>query len=227
MRGRGNAAAKPTKMPSAAIFDLDGTLLDTLQDLADSANEALAQAGLPQHPVDSYRTFVGDGIHVLIQRILPLNMRDDSTIALVLGYYRTAYGRRWKATSRPYPGICELLDSLKARGIPVAVLSNKPQYFTELCVTELLPGYQFRVVYGQRDHVPRKPDPAAALEIARSLDLPPEDIVFVGDTKVDIQTAVAAGMIPVGVAWGFRPVEELRFSGARHIVQTPQEILAL
>ena len=166
----------------AAIFDLDGTLLDTLQDLADSANEALTAAGLPTHPVDAYRTFVGDGMHVLIQRILPEDRHDDETVAHVLALYRAAYGRRWNLKSRPYAGVPETLHELSFKPVKLAVLSNKPQKFTELCIEHLLPGNPFHLVYGQRDNVPRKPDPAGAVEIARAFQVRPEECIFVGDT---------------------------------------------
>ena len=213
--------------PRAAIFDLDGTLLDTLQDLADSANEALTAAGLPTHPVDAYRTFVGDGMHVLIQRILPEDRHDDETVAHVLALYRAAYGRRWNLKSRPYAGVPETLHELSFKPVKLAVLSNKPQKFTELCIEHLLPGNPFHLVYGQRDNVPRKPDPAGAVEIARAFQVRPEECIFVGDTKTDMLTATRAGMRAIGVAWGFRPVEELVEFGAERVVQHPAELLEL
>ena len=213
--------------PRAAIFDLDGTLLDTLDDLADSANEALTAAGLPPHPVDSYRTFVGDGINMLVQRIVPAARCDDEMVAHVLALYRAAYGRRWNSKSRPYAGVPELLHSLSFKPVKLAVLSNKPQKFTELCIAQLLPGNPFQIVLGQRENVPRKPDPAGALEIARAFEVPPSDVIFVGDTKTDMDTATAAGMRAIGVAWGFRPVEELRAHGAETVISHPAELLDL
>ena len=212
---------------SAVIFDLDGTLLDTLDDLADSANEALAEQGLPVHPVDSYRTFVGDGMAVLIARILPEGQNDGTTLQRVLGFYRAAYERRWKNKTRAYHGIVELLDKLTERSVPMAVLSNKPQYFSELCIRHHLPDHTFHPLLGQRDHVPRKPDPAGALEIAHHLNLRPEEILFVGDTKTDMETATAAGMHAVGVTWGFRPLSELLESGARTVINHPLELLQI
>ena len=214
-------------MPSAVIFDLDGTLLDTLDDLADSANEALAACGFPTHPVDAYRTFVGDGMTVLIERILPEASRTTGAVDLVLDYYRAAYSRRWKAKTRLYPGIEELLTGLTAGGIPLAVLSNKPQAYTEICMAHFLGHHRFEVIFGQRAHVTRKPDPAGAYEIAAQLGLDVTEILFIGDTATDMDTATAAGMIPVGVLWGFRQEAELRAHGARHLVGRPEEILAL
>lgn len=210
----------------AAIFDLDGTLLDTLDDLADSANEALAAAGLPVHPVDAYRTFVGDGIQTLVRRIVPADGAEEK-VAEVLALYREAYGRRWNLKTKPYAGVPEMLTALTARALPMAVLSNKPQRFTELCMAHHLPAFSFTPVLGQREEVPRKPHPAAAHEIAAALRLAPESIAFIGDTRTDMDTATAAGMVAVGVTWGFRPVEELRAHGARVIVDYPRELPAL
>ena len=212
--------------PLAAIFDLDGTLLDTLDDLADSANEALSAAGLPTHPVDAYRIFVGDGINKLVQRILPEG-GDDEMVAQVLALYRAAYGRRWNSKTRPYAGVPETLHELSFRPVKLAVLSNKPQKFTELCIAHHLPGNPFQIVLGQRDHVPRKPDPAGALEIAHAFQAAPADVIFVGDTKTDMDTATAAGMRAIGVSWGFRPVEELMAHGAERVVNHPAELLEL
>ena len=214
-------------MPSAAIFDLDGTLLDTLEDLADSANEALELGGFPTHPVDSYRTFVGDGMAVLIERILPVNERKPSAIQLVMKAYRAAYDRRWKSKSCPYPGIGELLTDLRARGIPLAVLSNKPQAYTEIVMAHFLGHHRFELILGQREEVPRKPHPAGAHEIALQLGLATSEIIFIGDTATDMDTATAAGMVPVGVLWGFRPEAELLAHGARFLAREPHEIAGL
>jgi phosphoglycolate phosphatase len=213
--------------PAAVIFDLDGTLLDTLDDLADSANEALAACGLPVHPVNAYRTFVGEGMAVLIERILPPERREPPLFQQVLQTYQSVYSRRWREKSRPYPGIVDMLLALKAKGIPLTVLSNKPQAYTEICMAHFLEGFGFEIILGQRDHVPRKPNPAGALEIAQRLSLDPSRILFIGDTATDMDTATAAGMIPVGVLWGFREEEELRAHGARYIVSDPAGIPAL
>lgn len=217
----------PAPAPAAVIFDLDGTLLDTLADLADSANEALSEYGHPVHPVDSFRTFVGDGMATLMERILPEAARTPAGIQQLLGRYRTAYDARWKLKTLPYPGIVPMLEALAARGIPMAVLSNKPQAYTEIVMAHFLADHPFEVVFGQRDTVPKKPHPAAALEIAGKLGLSPAEILFVGDTSTDMDTATAAGMIPVGVLWGFRQEEELRAHGARHLLKEPAELLPL
>ena len=194
----------------AVIFDLDGTLLDTLADIGESANAALEQLGYPTHPLDQYRTFVGDGVSVLMQRILPESERDPAMVARGVEAFKEVYGRNWNRRSRPYDGVIEMLDDLVARKIPVAVLSNKPQDFTEQCVREFLPRHSFTAVLGQREGIPTKPDPVGALEIAGNLKLSPAEIVYLGDTSVDMQTASRAGMYAVGAAWGFRSVEELK-----------------
>ena len=214
-------------MPSAAIFDLDGTLLDTLDDLADSANEALGAFGYAVHPVEAYRTFVGDGMAVLMERILPEQSRGAEDVARLLSTYQAAYDRRWKAKSRLYPGIGELIVSLNERGIPLAVLSNKPQAYTEIVMAHFFAEHRFDLIFGQRETVRRKPHPDGALEIAQFWKMDPAEILFIGDTSTDMDTATGAGMIPVGVLWGFRQEAELRAHGARFLVRTPAEILGI
>ncbi|MDB6070366.1 MAG: haloacid dehalogenase superfamily enzyme subfamily [Verrucomicrobiales bacterium] len=214
-------------MPSAAIFDLDGTLLDTLDDLADSANEALGSFGYAVHPVEAYRTFVGDGMAVLMERILPAEARGAEDVARLLTNYKAAYDRRWKSKTRLYPGIFELIATLNERGIPLAILSNKPQAYTEVVMGHFFPDHRFDLIFGQRETVRRKPHPDGALEIADHWKLDPAEIIFIGDTSTDMDTATAAGMIPVGVLWGFRQEEELRKHGARFLVRTPGEILSI
>ena len=209
----------------AGIFDLDGTLLDTLEDLADSMNEALATLGFPIHDMDRYRFFVGEGIQLLVARTIPEDRRDDATVELATKLYREAYGRNWHRKSRPYDGIMEMIAELQAASVPMAVLSNKPDHFTQLCMKHFFPAGTFQIILGQRETVARKPDPAAAYEIAFSMEIPPGKFAFIGDTETDIKTGLAAGMASLGVAWGFRPVEELVQSGATAIVRHPSEIL--
>ncbi len=209
----------------AVLFDLDGTLLDTLEDLADSTNAALATLGFPTHPVDAYRIFVGNGIRYLAVRALPEGHRDDTTVDRCVRLTREEYGRRWDAKTRPYPGVPEMLDALVHRGVRMAILSNKPHAATNEVVAKLLPNWPFDVVRGAQEGVPLKPDPAAALDVAEALGTEPAEILYLGDTNTDMQTARAAGMRAVGALWGFRTVEELRAAGAQDIIGCPRDLL--
>ena len=210
---------------AAAVFDLDGTLLDTLADLADSTNAALAAAGHPLHPIDAYRYFIGNGIENLVRCALPATARDDASVARAKAAMEAEYSRRWQAKTQPYAGIPELLDALSERQMPMAILSNKPQAFTRLTVDALLPRWSFHPVCGAQPNVPRKPDPAAALYIAAALGHSPEECLYLGDTDTDMQTATRAGMYALGATWGFRPGDELRRSGARDLLDAPLDLL--
>ncbi|MCE5267188.1 MAG: HAD-IA family hydrolase [Planctomycetaceae bacterium] len=212
---------------NAVLFDLDGTLLDTLTDLADSTNLALRSLGFAEHPREAYRYFVGDGVEKLIERVVPTDRHDAATLIECGRRMRKEYGERWAAATRPYPGIPELLDALTERGVPMAVLSNKPAEFTRLCVSQLLPGWPFAAVVGAGPSLPKKPDPTGAKEIARRLGVAPSEVLYLGDTNTDMQTAVAAGMYPVGALWGFRTAEELTAAGARALAATPLDLLGV
>ena len=209
------------------IFDLDGTLLYTLQDLTDSVNAVLTRAGLPTHEADEYKYLVGDGVEELARRVLPETLRNGEAIASMVADIRQEYSQRWADTTRPYDGIPELLDELQDRGVKMAVLSNKPDDSTQATVSELLDRWQCDAVVGVSPSVPRKPDPTAALSIAKRLGIPPRDVLYVGDTDTDMKTAVAAGMYPVGVLWGYRTAMELKTNGAQLLLQRPTELLAL
>lgn len=211
----------------AVIFDLDGTLLDTLDDLADAGNMVLAEAGLPVHATDRYRYFVGDGLMALIERILPEDMRSASEIQQLASSFREVYATNWHAKTKPYAGVAEMLAELQQMGLPMNILSNKPDDFTKICVRQFFGENYFELVLGNQKGIPRKPDPAGALEIAKRLDLKPADILYLGDTATDMQTAVQAGMLPVGALWGFRPAKELEESGAKHLVAHPTEVVEL
>jgi phosphoglycolate phosphatase len=208
------------------LFDLDGTLLDTLEDIGGSVNRVLARRGLPVHPIDAYRDFVGEGARVLILRALPESHRDDGTVHDSLAEYRETYARHWNETTKPYAGIPDLLDALAARGLTLGILSNKPHDMTRRCAEHYLSRWSFAAVLGQRDDVARKPDPGGALEAARLMGLKPAEILYVGDTGIDMETARVAGMFPLGVTWGFRPESELRAHGAQIIARQPAEVLA-
>ncbi len=209
------------------LFDLDGTLLDTLRDLGESMNAVLAARGLPVHPVDAYRYFVGEGAPLLVSRAFPETPRDPETLRAGLAEYRAVYESRWNVHTRPYEGIPELLGALAARGLTLGILSNKPHRMTVKCVEGYLAAWPFACVLGQRDDVARKPDPAGAFEAARLMRASPADILYLGDTATDMETARSAGMFAVGATWGFRPESELRDAGAHAIVRHPREVLAL
>jgi len=211
----------------AVIFDLDGTLLDTLEDISSSANSALCRLGFPVHERQAYRRFIGDGVETLAARILPDGHRDAATVARVVASIDTEYGRHWADNTRPYDGIPELLQELTARGMKMAVLSNKPDDSAKLTVSRLLPHWRFELVMGARPGVPLKPDPAGALEIAERLDLPPGEFLYLGDTGTDMKTAAGAGMFPVGALWGFRSAEELLAGGAKALLSHPADLLKI
>ncbi len=211
---------------SAVIFDLDGTLLNTLEDLADSMNIALKQLGWPPHSIESYRYFVGRGLDNLVRQVLPANEQQSSSSFTKL---RTAmqkeYSIRWKNKSRPYKGVQVLLDELTNRHIPIAILSNKPDSFTQNITRQLLSQWKFRIVSGSRPKTPLKPDPTSALDIAQKMNLSSSTIFFVGDTDIDMKTAVNAGMTAIGATWGFRSAKELVENGANHLIDNPPDLL--
>jgi phosphoglycolate phosphatase len=211
----------------AVIFDLDGTLLDTLDDLATAANSVLAAMDMPVHPVDAYRYFVGDGVRTLMERVLPESARLPEKVDQAVDAFQTEYAKNWHDRTIPYPGVVEMLDWLTAEGIKLSILSNKPDAFTKLCVQRLLPQWVFNPLLGQRPGIPKKPDPAAALEIAHLLGVRPSEVLYVGDTATDMQTACSAGMDSVGVLWGFRTVAELQAAGARHVITHPDKLLPI
>lgn len=209
----------------AVLFDLDGTLVDTLDDIAEAMNHALAAHGLPGHPPDAYRELVGEGVDRLVERALPpdrAELHEEVTAEL-----RDYYVDHMLDRSEPYPGIPPLLDALAERGVPMAVLSNKPEEATRWMVRSLLGGWPFAAVVGEVEGVPRKPDPRGALDIAASVGVPPPEWLYLGDTRTDMETARAAGMHPVGALWGFRDRDELLAHGARTLIERPAELLGL
>jgi len=213
---------------NGVVFDLDGTLLNSLADIADSVNAALAAAHLPVHSLEAYLYFVGDGLDTLIQRVIPPKLPHAASVCdTLMEAVRREYGHRWSNKSQPYPGINAMLSGFSARQVSMAVLSNKPHSFTVTIVKHFFPSIPFRVVYGVSEQVPKKPDPAGALMIAQQLRLHPREIIFAGDTNTDMYTARAAGMVPVGVTWGFRPEAELQSAGAQYIAHCPQDIVRL
>jgi phosphoglycolate phosphatase len=209
----------------SVIFDLDGTLLDTIEDIADAVNAALFAFDFPTRTLDEYKYFVGDGMLKLAQRVLPDDV-DEDLIAPFLQVIQEQYKKHWDKKTIPYDGIPELLDQLTEKGITFSVLSNKPHEFTILTVARFLKQWKFSTVSGARPGVERKPDPMGALLIAAQLNVQPDAILYVGDTNTDMVTAQRAGMYAVGVTWGFRTRDELRDSGARFIIDHPRELLS-
>jgi len=202
---------------AACIFDLDGTLADTLQDIGNALNQALERKELPPHPLSSIRQFIGHGVHALVLRALPDTHAENPED--ILQSFREIYGEHLLDTTLPYPGIPSLLEELASEGIPMGILSNKPHAMTREIAWRLFPGIPFVDVVGQQEDVPSKPDPTSALILAAQMGVSPEQCVLMGDTPVDIQTALSAGMMHVGVTWGFRTEDDLLKAGATHIAK--------
>jgi phosphoglycolate phosphatase len=221
------ARGEETVFWKAVIFDLDGTLLDTLSDLSDAMNRVLHQMGFATHSTGEYRRFVGNGALMLVKRALPQESHDEELVRSCLTAFLRDYGMNWMIRTRPYDGVSEMLDTLVESGFRMAILSNKPDEITKISVRELLSKWTFDAVIGQRDGVPLKPEPTGALEIAELLHIQPSECVYLGDSPVDMETAIAAGMLPVGVLWGFRSQEELLEGGARVLIREPTELLGV
>lgn len=211
----------------AVCFDLDGTLLDTLDDIAYCTNKILSERGYPLYDVDRFRNFVGDGTKMLMKRVLPAEAQNEILIEECRKDFENTYRSCWKRKTIPYQDIPELLDALTKLELKLTVLSNKPQEFTVLTVDHILPDWTFDVILGQREGVPKKPDPAGMEEICEQLRIPSEDFLYLGDTATDMKTAIAAGCYPVGVLWGFRTEKELRDNGAQVIIKNPLDLLNL
>jgi phosphoglycolate phosphatase len=211
----------------AVLFDLDGTLLDTLQDLAEAVNQGLSAIGLPVHEIAAYRYFLGEGREEMVTKALPPANRDPATIKQVVALVNQYYGLHWRDHTRPYPGVSQLLDSLTEKSVWLTVFSNKPQEFTTLSVDGLLSEWHFDKVLGASPTVPKKPDCSAAIRIASELGLRTSDFLYLGDSGIDMQTAINAGMYPVGALWGFRTREELLEKGAKAVIDKPQDLLRL
>ncbi|MBK7860345.1 MAG: HAD family hydrolase [Archangiaceae bacterium] len=210
-------------MIRSVIFDLDGTLLDSIADIGGAMNDALEARGKPTHPIAAYLNFVGEGVEQLARRAAP----EGEDLKTLVDEYRARYAQRMEQHTRPYEGVPQMLDALLGRGLKLAVLSNKRDDFTVELVKRQLGRWPFAGVRGERVGVPRKPDPTAALELAKQLGHPPEEVAFVGDTPIDVKTAIAARMLPVAVTWGFRGADELTRAGARHLVKHPSELLGV
>lgn len=208
------------------IFDLDGTLLNTIDDLADAANWVCARNGWPTFPVDAYKQMVGNGIPKLVERFTPPEARRPETLAGALAQFSARYAAHKMDKTEPYPGVLQLLSSLRAEGVTVAVFSNKADGLCQPIIRNYF-GENFALVRGNLPGVPTKPDPAGLLEMMKQLEARPESTLFVGDSNVDVQTAHNAGLAVIGVSWGFRGGAELRAAGADYVVDTPEQLLRL
>lgn len=214
----------------AVIFDLDGTLIDSLEDIARSLNKTLLKFKFRPFPVDEYKKLIGDGIDKMIFRALKKQPGFDKVISPalikdIIAGYRHEYSRCWRLNSRPYPGIPKLLSELNRRKIKIGVLSNKAHVFTEAIVREIFPLVRFQSIEGARPGFPLKPDPGPALIFANKMSVTPGECIFLGDTAIDMTTANLARMYPVGALWGFREAPELINSGARALIAQPLELL--
>lgn len=217
----------PRLSKSLVIFDLDGTLINSLDDLAASANHVLRRRGYPEHELLSYRRFVGNGITKLIERALPADARSEENVAEVREEFVAYYSLHKADFTKPYDGIPALLGELKRKGIRLAVASNKFHAATVELVSHYFGTGFFDFVYGQRDGVPPKPDPQVVFDILREAGVGKSETLYVGDSGVDMRTALNAEVCSVGVTWGFRGREELLETGARHIVDRPEEIMQI
>ena len=211
-------------MIKAVIFDMDGTICDTIEDLATATNYAMQELGFPAHTIDEYKYMVGNGIPNLIYKALPEDKKDmkEKAREIMLSYYKDHFADK----TYPYDGIIPMLTTLKEQGFRLAVCTNKAHHMA-LVVAEKFFDRFFEIVYGQREGHPLKPDPAQALEILDTFGLTPAETLFVGDSGVDMQTAKNLGAVAVGVEWGFRTADELKENGADYIVSAPQDILEI
>lgn len=214
-------------MKKLVIFDLDGTLLNTIDDLGEATNYALRMTGFPTHAITSYPYMVGNGITRLIERALPDEARDENTVVRVREFFTDYYNTHMADNTVPYDGINRLLSDLTDRGIKVAVASNKYQAAVEMLVRHYFSDITWAAIEGQKPDVPVKPDPSIVFEILTKCPTPKSDVLYVGDSGIDIETARRACVASCGVTWGFRPVRELREAYAENIVDRPAEILEL
>lgn len=217
----------PPSPSPAVLFDLDGTLVDSLRDIAESMNAVLTAHGHPPHPRAAYRQFVGDGMTTLVQRVLPPDAATPHSIRNLERDLRKTYAERWRDHADPYPGIPAMLQRLADARVDLGVMSNKPEAFTRAMVDHVFPDLPWAHIRGAREGVPVKPAPDGGLDLLRTWNRNPQEVRYVGDTRTDILFARHTGMPSIGVTWGFRDREELAAHGAHHIVDTPEELAAL
>lgn len=214
-------------MKKLIIFDLDGTLLNTIADLAQSTNHALQVLGYPTHEESAYNFMVGNGINKLFERALPEGEKSEENVLRVRKEFIPYYDVHNADKSQPYPGIPELLEQIQEKGMQLAVASNKYQAATEKLIAHYFPNIRFTAVFGQREGINVKPDPTVVFDILKIAQVAKEEVLYVGDSGVDMQTAANAGVTACGVTWGFRPRAELESFHPAHIVEQASEIAAI
>lgn len=214
-------------MKKLVIFDLDGTLLNTIADLGEAVNHALAKNGFPEHPIDAYTVMVGNGVRRLIERAIPSEARSDEVINRLLASFKEYYDEHLCDGTTPYPGIEPLLAELQQRGIAVAVASNKYESAVKKLISHFFPGIAFASVCGQIDGYPPKPDPSVVFRLLSEAPMPKADVLYVGDSAVDIETARRACVDSAAVTWGFRPMHELIAANPTHIATSAAELLTI
>lgn len=211
-------------MIKAILFDLDGTLVNSLDDLANACNYALRCNNFPVHETEAYKYFVGNGIPKLIERILPENNRDAETKAKVSDKFYEYYSVHYADNTSVYAGLPEVVNAIKKLGIKVAVVTNKADGPAKEVINRVMPN-TFDLVYGQREGIPTKPDPTLTLMAMKELGVKPDECIFIGDSGMDVATGVNSGAVPVGVLWGFRKADELEQNGARYLIDAPEKLL--
>ncbi len=206
------------------IFDLDGTLINTIEDISNAMNHALADEGFPGHSYETYMVYVGDGLRVLAARSIPGELKSDELIDRITGKMTAYYREHCLDRTSLYNGMPEILDFLEMNNVPKCILSNKKDDLTRLITGKLLSKWSFVKILGMTDEIPPKPAPDGALYLAGRMNLAPLDVLYLGDTGTDMDTAVQSGMYPVGAAWGFRGIDELKSHGAGFIAHRPMDI---
>lgn len=209
------------------IFDLDGTLVDSLQDITDSMNTVLRQNGFPTHDIKAYKHFIGHGVRNLVREALPDKYRNEEVILRCFDSMLELYRDNCINKTKMYDGISDLLDELVSRKLKLAVFSNKADELTKKIVMALLPKWDFEVIVGLKIEAHKKPNPIVALKISEKINIPVENIIYLGDTGIDMQTANNAGMYAVGVLWGFRTKEELNLNGAKYLLEHPMDLIKI
>lgn len=209
----------------AVVFDLDGTLVNTIKDIADSMNRVLESLSLPSHSEDKYHYFVGAGLTELCRRVLPENLRDDKKVREFKRLFNEDYNLNWHRYTQAYDGINDLLEFLQEKELSISILSNKPEEFCLGFVEFFFPKIKFTHVKGNIENIAPKPNPVRGFEIMEDLKLKPEEIIFVGDSDIDMQTAKNCGFWAFGAEWGFRNKEELLDAGADKVFKKPLDLL--